>query len=171
MWRGIAAMWALGLSSLCSASEIGDFAGTWVFDKAHSSNVDAAVDTCVSKLNFVARSIAGPRLRNTNVPYDRIVIAAQPGQVKVVYGAAGSPISTSIDGKVVPWTREDGEVFQTSHELKGEKLIEVFRGEEGQKSTDLSVSADHAVLSLDVTVSSPRLPEPLVYKLVYRKKG
>jgi hypothetical protein len=171
MWSGIAAMLTMGLSSLCSAAELGEFAGTWVYDKAHSANVDAAVDTCVSKLNFIARSIAGPRLRNTNIPYDRISIAAMPGQVKVVYGATGKPILTSIDGKVVSWTREDGEVFQTSHELKGEKLIEVFHGEEGQKSTDLSVSADHAVLSLDVTVSSPRLAEPLVYKLIYRKKG
>jgi hypothetical protein len=170
MWRGFAAMLAMGLSSLCSAAEIGDFAGTWVFDKGRSTDIEKAVETCVAKTNFVTRSVARPRLKKTNKPFESVAIASDASSVSVVYGQKGMTISSPPDGKVVPWTREDGVVFQVSHQIAGERLIEIFRGEDGQKRTDFTVSADRSSLSLDVTVSSPRLPEPLVYKLVYRKK-
>ena len=74
------------------------------------------------------------------------------------------------DGKIVSWKREDGEVFQLSHEFKGDRLVEIFRGEDGNKQESFGVSADGSTLSVDVKVTSPKLPEPLVYRLVYRKK-
>jgi len=156
----------------CSAQAvtISDFDGAWLYDKSRSADVSAAVEACVAKTNFVVRAVARPRLLKTNVPYDRITIATSPSEVKVVYGAAGKPVASAPDGKSIPWKREDGEVFQLSHELKGDRLVETFRGDDGSKQESFGVSADGATLSVDVKVTSPKLPEPLVYRLVYKRK-
>jgi hypothetical protein len=152
------------------AVTISDFDGIWLHDKSRSADVPAAVEQCVAKTNFVVRGIARPRLLKTNVPYDRISIVANSAEVKVVYGASGKPVVSAPDGKSVPWKREDGEVFQLSHELKGDRLVEIFQGEDGGKQESFGVSADRSTLTVDVKVTSPKLPEPLVYRLVYRRK-
>lgn len=165
--------WIYGIAALaCSAqaATISDFDGIWLYDKSRSADVPAAVEDCVTKTNFVVRAVARPRLIKTNVPYDRISITATQAEVKVVYGAAGKPVVSAPDGKIVPWKREDGEVFQLSHELKGDLLVEIFRGKDGNKQESFGVSADRSTLSVDVKVTSPKLAEPLVYRLVYRRK-
>lgn len=163
---GIAILAAL--ASRAVAASLEDFAGVWILDKARSADVEKAIEACVARMNFVTRAVARPRLKKTNIPYERISIATDASTVTVVYGAKGKRITTPSDGKVASWTREDGETFQISHALAGSKLVEVFRSKDGQKRTDFSVSDDRSTLSLEVTVSSPRLPEPLAYRLVYR---
>jgi len=161
---------ALALACSVHAATISDFEGLWLYDKTRSADVPAAVEACVAKTNFVVRAVARPRLLKTNVPYDRISIAASPSEVKVVYGAAGKPVVGAPDGRSVAWKREDGEVFQLSHEFKGDRLVEIFKGEDGSKQNAFGVSPDRSTLTVDVKVASPKLPEPLVYRLVYKRK-
>lgn len=160
----------MALACAVRSATLSDFDGIWLYDKSRSADVPAAVEECVSKTNFVVRAVARPRLLKTNAPYDRIAIATNPSEVRVVYGASGKPVVSPPDGKSVPWKRENGEIFQLTHELKGDRLVETFTGEDGAKQESFGVSADRSTLSVDVKVTSPKLPEPLAYRLVYRRK-
>jgi hypothetical protein len=49
----------------------------------------------------------------------------------------------------------------------GNKLAQEFKAEDGQRKNEYSVSADGRTLTLEVTVTSPRLAQPVRYRLVY----
>ena len=78
------------------------------------------------------------------------------------------PVESPANGTPVKWTREDGERFDLSTEWEGGRLVQTFKGKEGRTNT-FTISPDGRTLTLGVAVSSPRLPKPLTYKLVYNR--
>src|SRR3954465_15907556 len=52
--------------------------GTFVLDRAHSDDVNRAIETAVSRMSFITRPIARGRLRRTNTPYSRLSIDFTP---------------------------------------------------------------------------------------------
>lgn len=152
------------------ALEKPDFSGEWNIDKENSADIPSAIETCVSNTNFIIRAIARHRLKKTNTVHEKVFISTSASSITITFGSeVAKPVIAPVDGSVVPWERDDGEVFLVSHQLTGDRLVETFRGDDGQKEIDFSVSADGAVLTMAITASSPRLPEPLVYQLVYSR--
>ena len=152
------------------ALEEADFSGEWIIDRDNSADISSAVETCVSNTHFIIRSIARHRLMKTNTLHQRILILKGASNVSITFGAKEArPVIAPVDGSTVGWERDDGEVFQVSHQVTDEGLIQTFRGNDGQKTIVFSLSQGGAVLTMAVTVSSARLPEPLVYQLVYSR--
>ena len=144
--------------------------GTFVYDAAASDNINQAIDRAVARMNFVTRPIARGRLRKTNEAYRQIRISYTPAQVSVVTDSRDAIVSPA-NGTPIRWTREDGEVLDVSTAWDGGALTHTFKAEDGQRVNRYSVSADGSVMTMQVTITSPRLAAPLVYSLRYRRQA
>ncbi|HEX6747023.1 MAG TPA: hypothetical protein VF092_06965 [Longimicrobium sp.] len=142
--------------------------GTWTINRQASDDVNRAIDAAVARMSFITRPIARGRLRKTNSTYNRVVINYTQAQVSTTFDQR-RPIESPANGQPIKWTREDGEVFDLSTEWENGRLVQTFRAEDGSRINTYTVSADGGTLTMNVTIRSPRLPQPLTYKLVYNK--
>jgi len=150
--------------------------GTWNLNRQASDNLDAAINRSVARMNIIVRQIARPRLRSTNTMYPTLVVSQENSNVRV--DMAGRPtLSTPYNGQPVLWQRETG---RTCPEIKGDcvrvtstvengHLRQIFQAEDGRRTNLYTVSGDGKTMTMDVTIESPKLPQPLNYKLVYNR--
>lgn len=144
--------------------------GTYTLNTAASDDVDKAIEATVKGM-FFGKSRARNRLRETNLPpYQRIVISYTEAEVSITTDQR-PPLRTPINGTPVDWTREDGEKIKVSTVWESGKLKRTFKAEEGQRVNTYSISEDGKTLTMQVNVTSPRLPRPLTYKLVYQRSN
>ena len=149
-------------------AQVGAITGTFVLDRAASDNVDKAIATAIKDMNFVTRPIARGRLQKTNQPYQKVVIATA-GANTVVTIDGQPPRQAPSSGAAIDWTRPDGEKMKLSMRWDGGQLIETFKPEDGQRLNAYALSPDGSTLTMQVTISSPRLSKPLTYKLAYKR--
>lgn len=142
--------------------------GTFTYNAAASDNLNTAIDAAVRDMNFAIRPVARGRLRKTNQPYQRVQISHNAQQVSVVTDGRAAIVSPA-NGTPVDWTREDGERLKVSTEWENGVLEQTFKAEDGQRVNAYSISPDGRTMTMQVTVTSPRLRKPLTYKLVYNR--
>ena len=140
--------------------------GTWTLNRQQSDNVAATIEGAIRRMNFVVRPVARGRLRKTNVAYERLVIGTTENRVNVTYDER-APVITPANGATVKWRREDGEEFDVSTQWENGRLEQIFRTSGGHRVNVYTVSGDGRTLTMDVTLTSPRLASPLRYKLVF----
>jgi hypothetical protein len=143
--------------------------GTYALDRAASDNIDEVIEQVVKDMNFVRKPLARKRLKATTQPSEHLQITYAGTDVTIVTDG-GSSVRTPADGKPVDWTRDDGEkvVVTTTHEAR--TLTRVFRAEDGQRSNAYTISPDRSTLTMSIVLTSPQLPEPVAYKLVYKRR-
>ncbi|MDY6946961.1 MAG: hypothetical protein SXG53_14690 [Pseudomonadota bacterium] len=149
-----------------NADDPSGLSGTYEYVAERSADVSQAIDKAVEKMNFIKRPIARSRLAKTNTPYRRIRIEHGTGDVEITYDDR-KPLRLPLDGRPVKWTRDDGEVFDVSAKLDGGKLLQTYRAPDGTRVNSFTKDAGGS-LHLEVEVSSPQLPQPVKYQLVYR---
>lgn len=138
--------------------------GTW--NLSQGDDIAGAIDQAIKDMSFVTRPIARGRLAKLNPAYHRVVIGRSGGDFTVQFDQR-QPIRMPADGRGVSWQREDGEQFVVSARIEGDKLIQHFKGQDGER-TNVFRRDDQGGLFLDVTVKSSKLPKPLTYSLNYR---
>jgi hypothetical protein len=157
------------------AQESPRFSGAWTLAPEQSDNIDAKINSSIAGMNVVVRQVARPRLRSLNVPYPRLIFAFDEN-VKV--DMPGYPsVSSPANGGPVFWHRRTGEpctemrrsCVVVTHTWEGQALVQTFRSEDGDRQNVFTVSPDGARLTMVATMTSPRLPTPLVYRLVYTR--
>lgn len=148
-----------------SADEPAALAGTYKYVPEQSADIAKAIEKAVEKMNFIKRPIARGRLSKTNKAYEQIRIELSASEVAITYDTQ-KPIRLPIGGQTIKWTRDDGEVFAVSGKLENGKLTQTYKAEDGMRVNTFHADAN-GVLHLDVEVSSPQLPEPVKYALVY----
>jgi hypothetical protein len=154
-------------AALPASAQQASLKGTWRYDAQASDNVATAINTAVQRMNFVTRPIARGRLTRTNQPYQRVTVDFTASQVTVSTDNR-SPIVSPANGTPIKWTREDKEVLDVSTEWENGVLEQTFKAEDGQRVNRYSVGGDGR-MTMEVTITSPRLPRPLVYKLIYNR--
>ncbi len=133
--------------------------------------VTTAITTGTANMNFIKRPIARSRLKKTNLPpYGTVRFAYPPNEISIEMDTR-KPVVTPADGKTIKWTREDGEVFDVNSVWEGKMLRETFVAGDGSRENLYEPSADGQAMTLQVTIRSPQLKQPIVYKLEYRKKA
>ena len=167
-------VWLVAVAALAMTApgplvaQTASLAGTYVLHADGSDDINASIDDATSKMNFAIRGIARSRLRKTNTPFRRLTIAHTPQEVTVTTDTR-APIRTPANGTPIRWRREDGEMLNVSTEWKGGLLEQTFVAEDGQRVNRYSISGDGRLLTMEVTITSPRLPKPLVYKQMYHR--
>ncbi len=168
-WAIVGSGVLLALASPQSLADNPKMAGHYVYVPERSAKVADAVEKTVQEVNFVIRPIARSRLNKTNQPYQNITLATAPEKLSITTDKR-APIVTPADGKPVKWKREDGETLDVSMKWQGEALQETFAADDGKRVNLYELSPDGRELKMLVTVSSKRLPRPLVYTLVYQRQ-
>lgn len=143
--------------------------GTFERDASASDNVNKAIEAAVAEMNFVMRPVAHSRLEKTNQPYQSVAIALAGNNVSIQTDDRAA-IVTSAAGTAIKWKREDGEVFNVSTVLKDKQnVVQTFAAEDGKRVNSFSLSPDGKTLTMNVTITSSKLPKPLTYKLVFNR--
>ncbi|MBB4638864.1 hypothetical protein [Longimicrobium terrae] len=152
------------------------FTGSWMLNRQQSDDINAKINTTVARMNLVVRQIARPRLRSTNTAYPHLSVFTQNNTVRV--DMQGRPsVSSPSTGTPVMWQRETG---RTCTQLKGDcvrvtstttgnQITQTFTAEDGQRVNVYTLSPDGNTMNMNVTITSPRLPQPLTYRLVYNR--
>lgn len=138
--------------------------GTWTLNQA--GDIPRAIDQATADMSFVARPIARGRLAKLNPAYQKVTLGRNGGDFTVQFDQR-QPIRMPGDGRSISWQREDGEQFLVSARTEGDKLIQHFKGQDGER-TNVFRRDGQGGLVLEVTVKSSKLPKPLTYTLMYR---
>jgi len=154
--------------ALPAAAQNAALMGTFTYNQAASDNVNTAIDAAVRPMNALLRPIARGRLRSTNQPYRRIVIASQGTQTSVTTDSRAA-ILTPSNGNSIRWRREDGETLNVSTSWQGDKLVQTFRADDGTRVNSYQMNPD-GTMTMTVTITSGRLPRPLTYRLAFTKQ-
>ena len=143
--------------------------GTYVLDGAASDNIDEVIEQVVKDMNFVRRPLARQRLQGTTKPSQHLEITYTGADVTITTDG-NSSVRTPADGKAVEWTRGDGEkvMVTTTHDAR--TMTRVFRADDGERSNAYRLESDPSTLTMRVVLTSPQLPEPVAYKLVYKRR-
>lgn len=170
---GVALLCGSALTPLAAQSPMERLAGRFVRDTAASDDVPAAIERAVAQMNFVTRPIGRSRLRATNQPPADVRFALPADSVVVHY--AGQPeLRARRDGAPREWRNAAGEPFQArvtvTPEPDGHVTVrQSFDADDGRRENVWRLDAAAGTLTLDVTVRSPRLPQPLRYRQVFRR--
>lgn len=161
-----AALLILQMSTAARAEET-SWAGIFVNDEQSDAGVQKAIETAVADMNFLTRPIARSRLKKTNSLAHRIAITRQAETITVRFDER-KPAEMPADGSVVKWTGEDGEQFDVFARTENGRLVQTFKAEDGQRVNSFTAE-DAQRLTLEVQVTSPRLPKPLTYTVRYKR--
>ncbi|HKQ14278.1 MAG TPA: hypothetical protein VJT80_12660 [Steroidobacteraceae bacterium] len=161
-----AALLILGLNTTARADE-SPWAGVFVNDEQSDAGIQKAIEAATADMNFITRPIARSRLKKTNTLAHRITITSQAETITVRFDER-KPAEMPADGKVVKWTGEDGEQFDVFARTENGRLVQTFKAEDGQRVNSFTAE-DAQRLTLEVQVTSPRLPKPLTYTVHYKR--
>ncbi|HVI77774.1 MAG TPA: hypothetical protein VM715_06350 [Candidatus Acidoferrum sp.] len=157
----------LGPSTLPAAQEPG-LDGTYILDQSNSDNMNEVIEDAVGKLNFLTRDIARGRLNKLNPAYRQVVITSSPNEISVTVDNQ-RPLRTPAKGAPVAWIGPDGGKVNASMQLAGRRLAQTFTSADGRRVNDYTLSPDGRTLTIQVTETSPRLSQTIIYKQVYRR--
>ena len=157
----------LGPGTLAAAQKSG-LDGTYILDETDSDNMNAVIEDAVGKLNFLKRDIARERLEKLNPAYRKVAISSSPNEISVTADHQ-PPLRTPTNGAPVAWIGPDGEKVNASMQLAGRRLAQTFTSANGRRVNDYTLSPDGRTLTMQVTETSPRLPQTITYKQVYRR--
>lgn len=147
-------------------------AGRWVLDSAASDDIPAAIERTVAPMNFVTRPIARSRLRTVNRAAPVVELRLRQDTVETVW-AGGPPARARLGGPPAPYRDRRGEDMSYRASARagaaGPEFSETYQPGDGSRTNTWTLSADGRTLTVAVEVRSPQLPDPLRYRVVYRR--
>jgi len=147
-----------------AAQPAGPF-GAWTLAKA--PDLPKVIEAATEAMNFVTRPIARSRLGKTNSIYQTLRLGREAGAFSIQYDQR-QPQIMPADGQAVAWTREDGEELLISARMDRDDLVQTYKAKDGARTNVFHLDPATRILTLQVTVTSPRLPGPLNYAITYR---
>jgi len=126
----------------------------------------AAIDRGIDSLFFMIRGIARSRLTDgTKIdPWVAFSFDAEKIRVRVPSATHVSP----ANGAAVDYV-SGSDRTKLSQRIEAGKITQLFIAGEGRRMNEWVLSPDARTLALTVTVSSPKLTRPVIYKLTYAR--
>lgn len=146
---------------------LGEFG--FVGGQRQRDHVAAAVERTVQSLPGLFHDIARKRLTDANTIPRGVRISMDGDELVVVYGD-NEPQRAPLDGSTRKWRNPQGETIDLKHELRGSKLVQTTWGSGGRRVMVWSFDPERGLLRVQSTMSSPRLPEPVRYRLSFKAR-
>ncbi len=171
---------AVPLSAQEPAAAAVPFRGTFLRDSAAGDNMEQVINAALphvkSTLGRIFKGAARKRLREVNRPYAWIEFT--PGTKEMTTQTDhwnGQWKLAAPDSGTVTWKRKTGdgdvETLHVASFLEGHTYVHKFIAEDGVRTNTYVLSPDGKTLTMHVHVVSPKLSEPMSYKLVYVAKS
>ncbi len=140
------------------------YAGTEAEQKARA----LAIDRSVEGFFFAVRSMARAKVADRTRIMPTCKFEFSGGNIRSTVPGHAVAISPQ-NGAPAPY-RVDDDAIVLSQRFDGQRLVQVFRADEGgTRTNEFTLSLDGALLVMKATLSSPKLPFPVVYTLTYRR--
>ena len=146
-----------------------DLAGIYhsAVSPAEEAARNAAIEKAIGGMSVFIRSTARSRISATTRILATYAISFEQG--KIVVRAEGRPEMISGDqGEPVDYNY-NGKRSKLSQKLVSGRIVQTFASDEGSRQNEFTLSQDGQLLTLKVTLTSPRLSAPVVYSLSYKK--
>lgn len=144
--------------------------GTFTYTSQGSDDVEQVIDRGTAGMSFLTRPLARNRLRKATRAYQLLTIGCTRTTVSIAHDNR-APIVTPADGRTINVKRDSGEAVAVNTVWEQGSLKQTFMVKEGSRENLYSLSPDGQKLIMQVTLRSPRLPVPIVYKLDYKRKA
>lgn len=142
--------------------------GDYAFDPERSDKLAETIKKATESLNFAMKPILRKKLEGSEKPAQTLSILKGASVTLTV--EKNLPF-TAAPGSPAKWKRSDGEAFDVACELQEGGFLLTFRQDDVARAQAFSLSPDGRTLTVEVILRNPRLPEPMKYRLVYRKAG
>jgi hypothetical protein len=137
-------------------------------DAAEQQRRVDAIDRSVASLFFAVRGMARSKIEDRTRIMPTCKFEFGDGQIRSTVPGHAVAISPET-GAPAPYRVEDDAIVLTQR-FEGARIVQVFRADEGgTRKNEFSLSADGKLLFVKATLSSPKLPIPVVYTLTYRR--
>ncbi|GEM_PF-2314252 len=134
-----------------------------------SENIRAAVDRTVAHMSFITRPIARSRLNKVNPTPHTMRMDLRADSVRIAFDGS-NPVVTPVNGDTVNWSNPLTHEVDRAHLVTaGDTLRQTIAAPDGQRENAVIFIDGGARVRLRVTVTSHRLPRPLVYELLFRR--
>jgi hypothetical protein len=162
----------LVVSTALHAQAEPEWRGTFRRDADASDSMKKIVDEGMSRLGKLYRvwpisTQAKHRLQDTNRPYESIEFRPESDSLTTV--TEFYTLTTPRNGTLEHWERKKGDFIDVTTHVDGSRLEQTFDAEDGKRVNVYTLSPDGSTLTLEVTVTSPKLSSPLTYRQVYRR--
>lgn len=144
------------------------FNGVWrhAGGDAERRALEAAVARAVQGMGFFIEGIAAGRIRDSSPIPPTVTIRVANNTIEYT-GVRGRLIRSPADGTQIQTTNAQGEPITLTTRISGNVMNRFGSRPEGSRREVVTVNGN--TLTIDGTVSSPRLPRPVVYRLTYRR--
>lgn len=156
------------LSPAALVAQTPSWDGDYVLDPDRGDNLQEAIKKATESLNFAMKPILRKKLEGSEKPARNFNILR--GSAVTLQVEKNLPFTAS-PGNPAKWKRNDGEAFEVSCEDLAPGFALSFRQDDVVRTQRYALADDGKTLTVEVTLRNPKLPEPLRYKLVYRKAG
>lgn len=131
--------------------------------------IEAAIDRALDGMFFAIKPIARAKLRQGAVLLPSLSFAFRDGKIQSL-SSGNPPIVSPETGENISYRAADGETYRVSQRFVGTKLMQQFVAADGTRKNEYVLSEQGKTLNLAVTLSSQKLPRPLMYRLSYQKQ-
>lgn len=138
----------------------------YVGGDSQKAAIRRAIEAAISDMGPLTRHVARLRLAQETKPDPRLRIVVDESTVGV---AAQQMWRSPLDGSVSVVRDSDGDAYRVSQRFRGNRLFQVIRDESLVIRNVFALSADGKALDIRVEVQHERIPEPLAYRLTYRR--
>jgi hypothetical protein len=145
--------------------------GTYVFTLVADSSDDIkkAVNATVEHMSFITRPVARGRLNKTNPLPKQVQVTISHDTLSAKFDD-GNPVVTPISGDTVPYlSAVTHETYKATYSPVGDTLSQAIIDKDGVRRNTYIFFDGGQRLRMHVTVTSPRLPGPLNYQLLFTK--
>ena len=132
------------------------------------TTVENAINQGTSSMGMLRRSVARSRLTDVNRPYQTVRIFQQGNELITDFD--GNKFPGHADGSPERSKDPRGDPVTVSYRAAGDTLTGKYLGDDGTKEIAFERSPDGNQLTMHVTVTSKKLPQPIHYSIRYQKQ-
>ena len=137
--------------------------------EAQAKGVNAAIEKAASQFNLFIRRIARKRLHEKNPVFSTVTVEHVGKSLNV--SADGQSLNlVGAEGETTPWVSPTGLDVEVSQFIGAEEARRIYVTEIGRRVVLYQFGEGGKSLTLDITVHSKHLSEPLHYQLQYVKE-
>jgi hypothetical protein len=113
--------------------------------------------------------VARKRLTKANAIPETVRMSMDGPDLVVIYGDQ-APQRAPLDGSPREWRNPEGQTITLTHELRGDRLVQTTSGGGGRRVMVWSFDHERGLVRVQSTMSSPRLPVPVRYRLTFKQR-
>ena len=132
----------------------------------HKKIIDAEIEKVAKTYNFLVRGIVRSRLKPSNPIFPSMSMAYD-----------GTTLSTSSDNKTLsltgkngertPWVTPEGRAIEIEQTIKEDVAVRIYYNEDGHRVVTYIMGPEQKTLTLDISIHSSQLQNPIRYRLRY----